>query len=140
MKQTLTSHSSIYWVALQTVSLWANFMAVSEGCLPPSAANNMKMDWANASTKVGITESNWICWNQCIFSIEVESSFQYTHTLNFMLEFQLIWWFKLAPIKAKSLSILAYSQSHAQTWAHKSDAVSDLEWSILAVDTQRWYQ
>ena len=66
--QTLTSHSSILRVALQTVDSRANFRAVSEVSLSTGAANNMEVYCATASAKVGITESNCICLNKCIIA------------------------------------------------------------------------
>ena len=59
--QTLTSHSSILRVALQTVDSRVNFGALSKVSLYTSAANNMQMNCATACTKVSITEGNCIC-------------------------------------------------------------------------------
>ena len=64
--QTLTSHSSIIWVASQTVDIRVSLRAVSKVSLSASAANNVKIYCANPSTKMGITEGNCICWQKCI--------------------------------------------------------------------------
>ena len=59
--QTLTSHSSILRVALQTVHTGANFRAVSKVSLSASAANNVQVNCTTTSTKMGITKGNCIC-------------------------------------------------------------------------------
>ena len=59
--QTLTSHSSILCVALQTVDIRMSLRAVSKVSLPSSAANIVQMNCATARTKMGITEGNCIC-------------------------------------------------------------------------------
>ena len=59
--QTLTSHSSILRMALQTVDIRMNLRAVSKVSLPASAANIVQVNCATASTKMGITEGNCIC-------------------------------------------------------------------------------
>ena len=65
--QTLTSHSSILWMALKTVSKSANFRTISKVSLIANAANNMEMNCSIASTKMGVTEGNCICWIKALF-------------------------------------------------------------------------
>ena len=66
--QTLTSHSSILCMMLQTVDIRTSLRAFSKVSLPSSAANTVQMNCATASTKMGITEGNCICWNRYIIS------------------------------------------------------------------------
>ena len=66
--QTLTSHSSILCMTLQTVDIRMSLRAVSKVSLPSSAANIVQMNCATSSTKMGITEGNCICWNRYTIS------------------------------------------------------------------------
>ena len=63
--QTLTSHSCIFGVTTKTADSRASG-AVNEVVLTTSAANTIQVDCPSASTKVGITKSHCICWNECI--------------------------------------------------------------------------
>ena len=58
--QTLAPHSSILSVTIVTVDSRAS-SAVSEFGFSSSAVNSLKVNWASASTKMGITESDCIC-------------------------------------------------------------------------------
>ena len=59
---TLTSHSSIFWVATVTVDSWA-VRAVSEIPFTATAANIIQEDWTSSNTKVSTTEGYSIYWH-----------------------------------------------------------------------------
>ena len=61
--QTLTSHSSILWVAISTVDRRAS-RTVNQVVFTASAANIIQVDCASASTKMGSNECYCICWKQ----------------------------------------------------------------------------
>ena len=118
MCYTLTSHSSILRVALQTVDSRSNFRAVSKVSLSASAANNMQMNSATASTKVGITEGNCICWIECSIA------WNFTERCNWFLVYS-----NFSLVKGGSSMKLAYSfycRSYGQNsnYIRKSESVS----------------
>ena len=69
------------------------------------------------------------------YSYEVESSIQYIHTLYACVSVDLM--IEISSNKFVNAWLQPKSGSNR---AHKSDTVSDLEWSILAVDTQQSHQ
>ena len=67
------------------------------------------------------------------YSYEVESSIQYIYTLYACVSVDLM--IEISSNKFVNPWLQPKSGSNM-----KSDTVSDLEWSILAVDTQQWHQ
>ena len=61
--QTLTSYSSILWVTLIAPDSRAS-RAVNKFAFIATAANLIQEYGASASTKVGISKSHCICWEQ----------------------------------------------------------------------------
>ena len=62
-KPTLTSHSSILQVAIETLEVSSRgTWAVNEMTFTATAANIIQVDWTSASTKVSTVEGYCICW------------------------------------------------------------------------------
>jgi len=122
--QTLTSYSSILWVAIVTANSRATG-ATDEGCLTASTPNVVKVDCTSASTKMCITKGHCICYNKYIVMLAGKS--QEVAQNFYISSYNTIGLAKNTFIKHKLYII-------------EPEKLSDLEWSIQAVDTPQWHQ